>query len=117
MSQLHGAAGSVLLGASVALALTALGAAVAGGAPPWLDRLRVALAVGIVAQAAIGLALALRGAGPAEAIHWVYGAVLIAVPVAIGALAASVPARVRTGALAGGATVMAFLAWRLAATG
>ena len=117
LSQLHGAIGSALLAGSVSLAAVAAFAAASAHPPAWLDRLRVALAAVVVAEGAIGVALALRGAGPSEALHWLYGAALLAVPLGVGSMGPSIPVRYRSGALAVGALGMALLAWRLASTG
>lgn len=78
LSQLHAAAGAVVLGTSAVFALVAFGAVTLDRTPWWLDRMRFALTGLTVMAAAIGVALALSGSGPSEAIHWLYGVVVVA---------------------------------------
>lgn len=113
---LHGMAGLVLWGALAglaALALLALRVPVAGR---WADTARRLLLGLLVAQVAIGLVIALRGGAPAETIHWLYGAAVILVLLAPGALAESMAPR-RAAFAAGAAVLGAVFAWRLWGSG
>jgi len=117
MSQLHAAAGAVVLGTSAVLALVALGAVTLDRAPWWLDRIRLALTGLAVMAAAIGVALALSGSGPSHAIHWLYGVVIVALPIMAANLDVGGSARRRSAALGLAGVLMALIAWRLASTG
>lgn len=77
---------------------------------------RVALGL-LVAEAALGLALAFRGAAPDEWIHWLYGVAIVVVLLLPGGLRPELPARARSGAVALGSAVAAAIAWRLWASG
>lgn len=119
---LHGSAGLALLGALGALAV---GTVVALRVPPlarWADGARRLLLGLLVAQAALGLVIALRGGAPAEGIHWVYGVAVIAVLLMVGPqsdAAATVErdARRRGAFAVAGVTLAVVLAWRLWASG
>lgn len=117
MSQLHAALGAVVLGTSALLALAAFGTNMLDRSPRGLDGLRLLISGLAVAGAASGLALAINGPGPSEAIHWLYGVIIVALPV----LAASVDfggsARVRSTAFGIAGVLMALIAWRLASSG
>lgn len=107
----HSALGPALLGALLVLAVAAIAALLRGGEPAWLETgRRIALAL-LVAQAALGLALAARGAAPSETIHWLYGAAVIAVLLVPGALRRLGPV------MAAASGVAVLLAWRLWASG
>ena len=71
----------------------------------------------VVADAAIGLALAVRGGSPAEGIHWLYGVAIVLALLGPGALRPELSAQTRSGALAVGALLATALAWRLGASG
>jgi hypothetical protein len=116
MSQLHAAVGMVVLGTSAILALLALGSAAADLSSAWLDRMRLAIAGMAVIAAATGVVLALND-GPAETIHWLYGAVIVAVPVMAADVDAGDSSRLRAAAYGVAGVVMALIAWRLAGTG
>lgn len=109
--------GVILIVLITLLALAATMAAVASADHPALEWTRRMVLGLLVAEAAIGLALALRGATPGESIHWLYGGVVIVVLLLPGTLAPEVAPRVRTGALAVGSAIAAALAWRLWASG
>ncbi len=117
MTGLHAAAwpllGLVLLG----LAGISATAAIRHQAPEALELLRRAALVVLVAQAAIGLALAVRGTGPSELLHWVYGTVVIAVLLLPGAMPEDRAPAMRSWALAASSAVGAILLWRLWASG
>ncbi len=117
MSQLHAAAGAVVLGASAVLALVALGAVTLDRAPWWLDGIRLALTGLAVMTAAIGVALALSGSGPSQAIHWLYGVVIVALPIMAVNLDVGGSTRRRSAALGLAGVLMALIAWRLVSTG
>jgi hypothetical protein len=76
---------------------------------------RIALGV-VVADAAIGLAVAVRGGAPSEWIHWVYAVVIGLVLLAPGALR-DVGPRARSGSLALCSAIAAAMAWRLWGSG
>lgn len=118
MTGLHAAAWPLLGVALLGLAAVSAIAAMRNRAPEVLDLLRRAALVVLVAQAAIGLALAVRGTGPSELLHWVYGAVVLAVLLLPGATMTDewAPA-MRSWALAAGSAVGAILVWRLWASG
>ena len=117
VTELHGVIGSAIM---VLLAVLAAVAAILAfrGQPPTLLELprRAALAI-IVADAAIGLALAVRGGSPAEGIHWLYGVAIVLALLGPGALRPELSAQKRSGALAVGALLATALAWRLGASG
>lgn len=113
MTSLHAASWPLLTLVLAALGATAAVAAARGRAPEVLERLRVGTLIVLVAQAAIGLALALRGGGPAEALHWVYGAAVIGILLVPGALAPQMATARRSAVLAGACAVGAVLVWRL----
>lgn len=117
MTQLHALPAPGVMVGLTGLALAAALLAAAGRAPRVLEWARLGMLVVLVAQAALGLALALRGAAPAEGIHWLYGVVIIVVLLLPGALGPEVGPRARSGALALGAGIAATLAWRLWASG
>jgi len=113
---LHSILGPALAGALVVLALSAL-ATLRGALPGWLDTSRRVVLGLLVAEAALGLALALRGSAPAEPIHWVYGAAAIVVLLLAGALVERDGMPSRGAALVVASGVGALLAWRLWGTG
>lgn len=117
MTELHAIIGTLALAASAAFALLAFAAAAANRLPAWLDRIRVGLAALSVVGAAIGLVMAFGGRSPAEAIHWLYGGVIVALPVAAASLHPRLSARTRSAAYGVAGMGMALLAWRLASTG
>lgn len=117
MTGLHAAAWPLLGVALLGLAGVSAAAAARNRAPAALDLLRRAALVVLVAQAAIGLVLALRGGGPRELLHWIYGAVVIAVLLAPGTMYEDGPPARRSWALAAGSGVGAILVWRLWASG
>jgi cation transport ATPase len=117
MTGLHSAVGVALLGALAVLGLAAGIASLRHATARWADRARqIALAV-VVAEGAVGLALAFRGAGPAEWLHWLYGGILVLVLLAPAALEERIAADRRTPVLALAAVAATVLAWRLGASG
>jgi len=118
VARLHSLPGAALLVALAVLSASAATLWLLRREPaPWLDGARRVLLAAVVVEAALGLALALRGAAPAEAIHWVYGAVIVvALLLPATALADRAPRR-RTGLLAGAALLATFMAWRLIGSG
>lgn len=117
MSGLHAAAWpAVAIGLTV-IAVIAVASALVDRFPPTLDWLRRAALVVLVAEASIGLALAVRGAGPAELLHWIYGAVVVAVVLAPSAAAPGTAPGRRSWMVAGGSAIGAILVWRLWASG
>jgi hypothetical protein len=117
MSELHAAAGTGLLAGAAGFAIIGGILAALDRAPVWLDWLRAALAVALALQAVTGLLLLISGRGPAEQIHWLYGAVIVAVPVLAGSFVEAAPPRPRAAVFALAGVLVAVLAWRLAATG
>lgn len=117
MTGLHAAAWPLLALALLSLASVSATAAMRNRAPAALELLRRAALVLLVGQAAIGLALAVRGSGPSELLHWIYGAVVIAALLMPAAMAEDRPPAMRSWALAGGSAVGAILVWRLWASG
>ena len=116
LAQLHVMAGLLGVAACVAFAIVAW-ISTAGLARRLATGLRLAVAALAVVAAAIGLALALRGGQPAEWLHWVYGALLVVVPVAAGAVVAERSERGRSVVLAISGTLLALIAWRAVVTG
>lgn len=117
MSQLHAAVGTVVLGMSVALALAAFGVTALNRSPRWLDGVRLVSAALAVVGAATGVALAANGLGPSEAIHWLYGAAIVALPVMAAAIDVGDSTRTRSTAFGIAGVLMTLIAWRLASTG
>lgn len=117
MTDVHALIGPVLLVVLGGFAAVATAAAVRGSAPAWLDTLRRVVLGAVVAQAAIGLALAVRGNEPREWLHWVYGVAVGAALLVPGMLRPELSERRRATALAVGAALAVVLAWRLSATG
>ena len=114
---MHAGVGAVVLATSVVFALIAFGTIVLHRATGWLDGVRVALSGLAVAAAATGVALALNGAGPSEAIHWLYGAVIVVLPVMAAGLDVGGSKRQRSAVLGVAGVLIALIAWRLASTG
>jgi hypothetical protein len=117
MIGVHAAVGAVLLPILGVLTLVVGFVAARGVAAPWTDRARQALLGLVVAEVAIGLALAFRGAAPAEWLHWLYGGLLVAVLLAPAALDERIGADRRVPAIAVVLAVATVLAWRLGASG
>lgn len=115
MRDLHVLAAPLLVLALLVTAGVAAALAVRGRPPGPLDVVRKVLLGVTAAQAAIGMALALRGSAPAEWIHWLYGPAIVAALLVPGGLVLP-PAR-RSGALAVAALFAALIAWRLWASG
>lgn len=117
MTQLHAGVGILVLGGSVLFALAAFATSALDRSPQWLDRLRLLISGFAVAGGAIGLALAVNGSGPSEPIHWLYGVVIVAVPVMVAGIDVGGSARVRSAAFGVAGVLMAVIAWRLASSG
>ncbi len=117
MTDLHALIGPALLLVLIGLAAVATVAALRGSAPASLDTLRRVVLGAVVAQAAIGLALAVRGNEPREWLHWVYGVAIGGALLAPGMLRPELPEQRRATAMAVGAALAVVLAWRLSATG
>ena len=117
MSQLHAALGIAVIGTSVLFALAAFGTCAVDRSPRWLDGVRLVIAGLAVMGASTGLALALTDNGPSEGIHWLYGFLIVVVPVLAGGMDLGASSRVRSFGFGVGGVVMALIAWRLAASG
>jgi hypothetical protein len=117
MSELHAAAATGLIAGAVGFAVVGGVMAALDRAPAWLDWLRIALVIAIAIQAAIGLLVLVGGSAPAEQIHWLYGVVVLAVPVLAPSIVEEAPPRWRAAVFALAGLLVAILAWRLAATG
>lgn len=117
VNDLHAALGPFLMVLVAALAVAALVAVALDRAPALLDGARRVLLGLVVAQAAIGLALAARGPGPSELLHWVYGLVIVLALLVPGMLRLELPAGRRAAALAIGSVLAVVIAWRLGASG
>ena len=116
IAQLHATLGIALFGLLSVLTLVAIGVVVGGrGAEALALARRVALGL-VAAQAAIGLAVAVRGRGPAEGIHWLYGVAIILALLAPSSLEPS-SERGRTAVLVGSTLLAAVFAWRLWGSG
>ncbi len=113
---LHGTAGLALLGALALLAVGALAGLRIPRLGAWSDTARRLLLGVLVAEAALGLVIAIRGGAPAEAIHWFYGVAIVIVLLVPGALAESMAGR-RPTVLAGVSVLAAIFAWRLWGSG
>lgn len=117
MNDVHALIGPLLLLVLVVLAIAATGAALMSRAPGALEAIRRAVLVVIVAEAAIGLALAVRGGSPNEGIHWLYGGAIVLALLVPGMLEPDLPASRRSAALALGSSFAVIMAWRLGASG
>jgi hypothetical protein len=117
MTELHGVLGPAIMVLLAVLAAVAAILAVRGHPPTALEVPRRVLLGAIVAQAAIGLALAARGGRPAEGIHWLYGVAIVVALLGPGALRPELSPQKRSGALAVAALLATALAWRLGASG
>ena len=117
VTQLHAVIGPIVLALVALLALGAAVLAARGRSPESVEWVRRVILGIVVGEAAIGLALAVRGSGPSEAIHWLYGGVIVLALLVPGALRADLPAAQRSSALAVGASLAAVIAWRLGASG
>ena len=117
MSGLHAGAWPIVAVGLAAIAGVAAVAAIRDRFPAPLEWLRRTALVVLVAQASVGLAIAVRGEGPSELLHWIYGAVVVGVLLAPGALAPDGPPGRRAWALAAGSAVGVVLVWRLWASG
>jgi hypothetical protein len=115
-AQLHGVLGLVALVVTGGLAIGAGAAVLVDRGRAAVDLLRrIGLGL-VVAQAALGLALTLRGGQPAEGIHWLYGGAIVLVLLAPSSLEpASLAAR--RGLLVGSALLATVFAWRLWGSG
>lgn len=116
IAQLHAVLGIVLLAALVLLAAAVAIGVLTGRRTDATGPLRRIALGAVVAQAALGLTLAVRGGAPAEWIHWLYGGAIV--------LALLVPSAVEPAtrhgrdALVVGSTVLAAIfAWRLWGSG
>jgi hypothetical protein len=117
MSELHAAAATGLFAGAVGFAAIGGVMAVLDRAPAWLDWLRIALVMALALQAATGLLVLLGGGAPAEQIHWLYGVVILAIPVLAASFVAEAPPRSKAAVYALAGLLVAVLAWRLGATG
>ena len=116
LAQVHAIVGLLVVGGCVAFAIVAW-LSVAGVGSRLADGFRIGVAGLAVVAGAIGLAVALRGDQPGEWLHWIYGAALVVVPVAAGALATERTERGRSVVLAITGTLLIAIAWRAMATG
>ena len=118
VTRLHTAPGLLLLAALALLGVTA-GVLAALDRPPaaWLETARRVLLAVLVAEAALGLVLALRGSAPDEGIHWLYGGAIIVALLVPGSLWTDGSARLRSTVFAVSATAAALFAWRLWGSG
>ena len=114
LARLHTLPGLVL---AAGLAVLAIMSGVMAVLDRPLDFARRVLLGIIVAEAAVGLVLALRGAEPDEWIHWLYGGIIIAALLLPATLVTNGTPRSRSAALAGAAGLAAIFAWRLWGTG
>lgn len=119
VSRLHALPGTLLVATLALLALWAGTLAVLDRAAPAALELarRILLAI-VVATAALGLVLAVRGRAPDEGIHWIYGG-LIVVALLLPRLLPHerLTPRLETASLAAGAALAAIFAWRLWGSG
>jgi hypothetical protein len=115
MRDLHALAGPLLPLALLVLGAWAAALAASRRPPGALDTVRKVVLALVAVQAAIGLAIALRGAAPAEWIHWVYGPAIVAALLVPGGLV--LPPERRSAVLAAASIFAALLAWRLWASG
>jgi hypothetical protein len=117
MTEVHAVAGTVVLLGGIAFAAVSAVTAILDRAPRWLEWLRATLVVALLGQAAIGGLLLVGGSEPSDQIHWLYGVVILAVPVLGGSFVADAPPRPKAAVYALAGVLVAVLAWRLAATG
>lgn len=118
VARLHSAPGVALLAALAVLASVATALWLLRREPaPWVDLARRVLLILVVVEAALGLVLAARGSAPAEWIHWLYGIVIVVALLLPTTVSSARTPRHRTGLLAVGALLGAFMAWRLMGSG
>jgi hypothetical protein len=117
VTRLHAVAGPALLVGLAVLAIACAILALLDRAPRVLEALRLVALALLVAQGVLGLVLVLRGDGPREFLHWIYGVAIVVVLLLPGGLDPAPSARVRSGTLAGAAAIGVLLAWRLWSTG
>lgn len=118
VTRLHSAP-AVLLVATLALLGVIAGVLAALDRPPaaWLETVRRVLLAVLVAEAALGLVLALRGSAPHEGIHWLYGGAIIVALLVPSALWTDGTARLRSSVFAASSIAAALFAWRLWGSG
>ena len=117
LNDLHSAAWPVLAIGLASIAVVAVVAATRGRSLAVVDWLRRIALLALVVQASIGLAMTMRGAAPAETLHWIYGVAVIAVVLLPATLPADAPDSRRSWSVAAGSAVGAILVWRLWASG
>ena len=106
-----------ILIAAGAYALIGLVTARRGHSQRWSHEVWLAFLALVVAQGLAGVAIAVTQGGPAEGIHWVYGAaILVVLLIGNGVAMAALPGR-RGHVMALMAALIAVLAWRLSQTG
>jgi hypothetical protein len=117
VTALHGVTAPAAIAALGAMAVAAAILAVLDRQSRILEWARLGVLALLVAEAALGLAIAVRGGGPGEGIHWLYGAVIVVVLLVPGGVGHELAPRARSGALALGSGIAAAVAWRLWASG
>lgn len=117
MIELHAAIGPAITAALLLLSVAALASLRLPRLVSPVDAARRASLAVLAAQVAVGAALAARGAAPAEGIHWVYGALIVAALLIPGMLPADTGTGRRAATLAGASLFSVVMAWRLGASG
>ena len=116
IARLHAALGIALLALLVLLAASVALAVLTGRSTDRVGGVRRLVLGVIVAQVAIGLTLALRGDGPAEGLHWLYGGAIVLALLAPSAVEPPTR-RGRDALLVAGTLLAAIFAWRLWGSG
>lgn len=116
IARLHAVLGIALLALLVLLAVTVAVAVLTGRSTDRIGGLRRLVLGAIVAQVAVGLAVALRGEGPAEGLHWLYGGAIVLALLAPSAVEPTTR-RGRDALLVAGTVLAAIFAWRLWGSG
>ena len=113
----HAVVGSAVIVLAAALALAAAAMAWLKRSPRWLEVARLGLTGLLGAQLAVGAVLYVVGRRPAEALHLLYAVAALGLLPLAASFAAEAPPRSRAAVLAVAGVLVAFLGWRLAATG
>ena len=117
LTSLHAVGLVAILITAGTYALIGLMTARSGRSQRWSHEVWIAFLALVVAQGLVGVAIAVTKAGPAEAIHWVYGGAILLILLIGNGLALSTLGGKRGQVMTVTAALVAVLAWRLSQTG